>query len=90
MDGVVESLVHKYRVEEALSSPSTSPSGQDGQSFQRHTLGRSNRGKRNHRKALETEAKEEAEGVFADIQALVGITDVHRLSPYSFLRQNSR
>jgi len=89
MDGVVESLVYKYRIEEALSSPSTSPSGQDGQSFQRHTLGRSNRSK-NHRKALETEAKQEAEGVFADIQALVGITDVHRLSPYSFLRQNSR
>ncbi|KAF9527481.1 hypothetical protein CPB83DRAFT_398001 [Crepidotus variabilis] len=71
LDGIIESLVHRYRVED-IRSPSFSPSGSETEGSQRH-LGRRSR---RSREMLEQRAKEEAEGALLDVQALVGITDV--------------
>ncbi len=68
MDGLVESLVYKYLSEMRLSSPRTGPgfrSLPSGSCTSRRKVRR-----------LEKKARDEADGVLCDIQALVGITDV--------------
>ena len=68
MDGLVESLVYKYLSEMRLSSPRGGPgfrSLPSGSCTSRRKVRR-----------LEKKARDEAEGVLCDIQALVGITDV--------------
>jgi len=68
MDGLVESLVYKYLSEMRLSSPRA------GLGFRSRPSG-SCISRRKVRR-LEKKARDEAEGVLCDIQALVSITDV--------------
>lgn len=79
MDGVVESLVHKHHLEDILKSTTFSPARSGFSPCQRRPVARSDIGKNKHRKLLEAIAREEAEGVLSDIQALVGLTDVCHL-----------
>ncbi|KAF8968464.1 hypothetical protein BDZ97DRAFT_351854 [Flammula alnicola] len=64
MDGVIESLVDEYCRDEVLKTRSISPAAERYLNLQ--TL----------RKKFNIRAREESEGVFCDIQALTGVTDV--------------